>query len=821
MAVPTYTLSMTGLQVDDELVGLPAEKSKYYQVPASDILNISNFDALVGVEWTVVGGSSPTDILAIDADTRDGVGGISLPSTNALAGVLRTLPAPLNFELYPNVELNYYADGLLDANVVAFHVRLQDSGGASYFFKLFRHSSKNVDGYNTLRFNIHSDIPLITSGVPDFTDINRIYIYTTDNTTTPFTVKLDSINAFKPQLEKGKVIFQWDDANDGVFTYVQAINDKYGFVGEVMVNGSTVDTAGKMTKAQLSILQGKKYSIADHSNTHINLTAELIADAEADVRAGKKYLVDDSFLGAGVLAYPFNAVNKEVRDMVAKYSNYARSSLSFAGVLNVYPFQDPHNIFSEILDSGSNLTSLKALVDIAEATKTVLIFYGHQGDDVTIYNDLCAYIKTKEVDVTTLYDLTKQDIAESVFEHFKSIGIILCTQQNKGRTLGGIIDSTKEYFITENIDMGTTSVTIPATGISLRGHSFDLSGLSSSENSYTMFTSIAGGCGNILGADYSLSVTGTSSKVYNLTSLTGNEAFEFERINYNSCTSLGTVTNFRQGLEIGTGRFGGTPTLTLDGAWSGGYRITTSIVRNLAVGMTGSLFESGGTFVMASRFLTDINCDLSASSSLIDFAPANFTNPSTLQFQSAIVTRNGVSNPEDSNLTPNIAASDLVSAWKNNKGLNDTFVGGFIEVATETTTTITTVDVFYSVAATAYTVANLVHMDSPAAGQLRHLGDNPREFNFTADYIVEGTSGNDLTLRVKKWDDSASGFVTVYDQNRPVNNLSGARNVAFFTINYPITLDQNDYVFLEVANHTTGSTVVTAENASFLSLVER
>ena len=50
------------------------------------------------------------------------------------------------------------------------------------------------------------------------------------------------------------------------------------------------------------------------------------------------------------------------------------------------------------------------------------------------------------------------------------------------------IDSSKEYFLDGIIDMGTQSIEVPATGMTLRGYSFDLSGLTSSEDNYTMFT---------------------------------------------------------------------------------------------------------------------------------------------------------------------------------------------------------------------------------------------------------------------------------------------------------------------------------------------
>ena len=388
--------------------------------------------------------------------------------------------------------------------------------------------------------------------------------------------------------------------------------------------------------------------------------------------------------------------------------------------------------------------------------------------------------------------------------------------------LTGVLDSTKEYFLDGIIDFTGTglSIEVPQGGLNLRGYNFDISGLKCDDDNYTLFTSPVGGCGNVLGADYLVDVNGINSQAYSLTSATGNEAFEFSRINYNNCTSLGTLTNFRQGLEDGTGRFGGSPSLTLAGTWLGGYRITTSIVRQLSAGMTEPMFKAGAGFTMASRFLSDINVDLPASAALFDFAPANFVNPSTVQMIGAIVTRNGVFNATDSNITPNMNPGDLSSSWKENNGMPNTFEGGSIGVTTELATTIAGVGSFVDLNAALWTTSDLQHFDNPADGQLRHLGNAPREFKAKSSLTLDSSSNNVITVRVLKWDDSASSFSTVLDQTRQVNALVGGRDVAFFNIDINTTLDQNDYIKLQVANQS-ATNDITAETDSYLVIEER
>ena len=397
---------------------------------------------------------------------------------------------------------------------------------------------------------------------------------------------------------------------------------------------------------------------------------------------------------------------------------------------------------------------------------------------------------------------------------------IVVNQGNLATTLGGTIDSTKVYVIDGVIDFTGTglSIEVPATGISYTGTTFDISKIICSDVNYTLFTSPGGGSGNVLGIDCALEVTGSGSQVYSLTDATGFNAFEFTRINYNNCTSLGTITGYRQGFESGTGRFGGSPELTLAGTWLGGYFIDSSIARSLTDGAY-SLYKAGAGFSMASRFRSNQNIDLPASASFFDFAPANFPNPSTVQLDGCIVSRNGVFNASDSNITPNAQASDLPSAWTGNVGIQNTFVGGKQKATVALATAIAVASTFYTLNAT-WTPSGLSHFDVPSTGRLRHIGVSPIEFKVQADFTIEGTTGNEIAVRIKKWDDSASSFLDFQPTTRQINALVGGRDVAFFTILSNIVLDTNDYLLFQVANNS-GTGDVTLEVESNFIVEER
>ena len=396
------------------------------------------------------------------------------------------------------------------------------------------------------------------------------------------------------------------------------------------------------------------------------------------------------------------------------------------------------------------------------------------------------------------------------------INQIIVKQSNASETLGGTIDSTKQYFIDGSVDVSGITVTVPSTGIFIAGYNLDLSELTCSDNSYTMFN--GGSAGNVFIKDLSLEVTGTGSQIFDLTDATGFNAIEFVRVNFNNCSAIGELNGFRQGLENNTGRFGGTPEMTLSGTWLGGYFIETSIVRSLTDGGY-TLFKAGTNFSMNSRFRTNQNIDLPANVSYFDFAPSNFVNPSTVQVTGALVSRGGVFNSVDTNITPNISQADLKSAWSNNIGMPNTFEGGKLTVSSENLTNIGAGSTWYTLNAI-WNATSLEHFDSPSSGQLRHLGNSPREYKCTINFVIESQANNDLGIRLRKWDDSASSFIDFGERRRQVNSLVGGRDVAIFNFSFNVSLDQNDYVYFQVRNNN-GNNNLTLELNSDWFLEER
>lgn len=239
--------------------------------------------------------------------------------------------------------------------------------------------------------------------------------------------------------------------------------------------------------------------------------------------------------------------------------------------------------------------------------------------------------------------------------------------------------------------------------------------------------------------------------------------------------------------------------MTLHGLWRGGFRITTSIVRSLAGVMTEPLFKSGTLFQMNSRFLTDINCDLPTLAPFCDFSPVEFPNPSTIQVKGAIFSRDGAFNPSDSNIFPNLSPGDLPCAWNDNIGIPNTFVGGALNNTSESTTNIVTQGDAVDIAGT-FATEGLEHFDSPANGQLRHLGINPREYNVNWSFVIEGKANDNYQIYLLRQNGGVGLPEVLTAQTRVVNSLQGGRDVGYWSGQTNIIMNQNDVVFWQIAN---------------------
>jgi len=274
------------------------------------------------------------------------------------------------------------------------------------------------------------------------------------------------------------------------------------------------------------------------------------------------------------------------------------------------------------------------------------------------------------------------------------------------------------------------------------------------------------------------------------------------------------LDGYRQGLESGTGRFGGTPELEFRGTWVGGYRTETTIARGLS--NFTSLFKAGVGFTFDGRVNIGMNCDLPAAGAFCDFAEANINNDESFQLSNCRITRAGVLNASDTTIYPNIDHKNTKCLWTDNAGLPNTNKYIKANISTEVATVISATNTYYPLAGT-FTVETNSHIAMPANGEFQLLSGNGT-YQIIGDFVIEGATNDVVDIRVTKSTDGGATWPTeITHIRRQVNSLVGGRDVAFFPINFITTLQENDRIRLEIEN-TTSTANLTAELDSYVIL---
>lgn len=183
---------------------------------------------------------------------------------------------------------------------------------------------------------------------------------------------------------KGVISFAFDDGYLSQFTEVRRILDKYGYpaTAYVVAEGIGVDP-GLMTLAQMQQLQNANgWEVAGHAQTWAahNATGGLramSADAlDLELRAHKRWLLDNGFRGADHFAYPQGRYNATVLNGVRRYFSSARGT--FLRIKETWPPADPYRLRTRMLGTGITLATVTGEVDKAYTNASWYIISGHK-----------------------------------------------------------------------------------------------------------------------------------------------------------------------------------------------------------------------------------------------------------------------------------------------------------------------------------------------------------------------------------------------------------------------------------------------------------
>ena len=380
----------------------------------------------------------------------------------------------------------------------------------------------------------------------------------------------------------------------------------------------------------------------------------------------------------------------------------------------------------------------------------------------------------------------------------------------RAKQLEGKLDSSIVYFLDGQIDMGSTSIIVPSGGLTFQGHGFGVSGLVSSADNYTLFVENGTYSGDLFLTSMDVTVTGTSSKVFDLDNSENFNAIEWNTVNFLNCTSLGEIANYRQGLSRNVAWISCADGVTMSGNWSGGWAALDSIY--VGAPLTGVLFRAGTALVIGGSFRSDMNIlSLGTAGGIFcDFAPANITLDGGFSMD-------GVRANPDAISFPNMPNTSVKARYRNCTGVRNTYVGASGTITTSTETVIATSGVYYS-------MAGSISVDEPTwlilfedAG-IEFNSDVATAFELAGAFSFSGTNNKVLSLKLYKYTVATTTWAAVSPSFEVTLNASNlAENVSFGAF---VDMVKGDRLEFRVAN-LNGTNNITCLTGGQVRLKER
>lgn len=354
------------------------------------------------------------------------------------------------------------------------------------------------------------------------------------------------------------------------------------------------------------------------------------------------------------------------------------------------------------------------------------------------------------------------------------------------------------------IDAGSVSLELTSENLIITGNDYFVSGIYSTANNYTMFKNAAGQfASNIDIMDCSFWTSGTSSKIFDLDGTGNSGAIEFSSCNIGdfagSTTEIGTLTGFRQFKTSNCGFFRTQGSLKFAGTWSGGFRITETIV--LAQGAGTKLFEPVAGLTFAGRCISDINAaSVNPTTITFDFVPGNFLLDGGFQLGDASFAPNSSISVTTDETSVKAYFTDCVEIRNTRPG--------FEAVWTTDTNTPLTVNTPTKALGTTV-IDNATWFEQTANNEWSYLSSLTKDLSVDLDINVDGGANDEITVHLMQWDDSASTWVAVKSKTRNISNVLGGIDVALFTFKARVDdFAENDRLSIYIENITDGTDAI-------------
>lgn len=391
--------------------------------------------------------------------------------------------------------------------------------------------------------------------------------------------------------------------------------------------------------------------------------------------------------------------------------------------------------------------------------------------------------------------------------------IILVTSPDQ---MDGVLRSDVVYVPIGMIDLSTVNPLVGSGGVFIQGADYFISGFYSTANSHTLFeTDPATYAGNFRMQNCALYSSGTSSKLFELDNEENSGAVEFNSCNIGdfagSTTEIGNLTEYRQFRTNDCGFFRVQDGLTFTGTWAGGFRINDTIV--LAQAASSTLFKPGVGLTFGGRCISDINAaSVDPTTITFDFTASNFLLDAGFQLT-------GASFAPNSSISVTTDENEIQSFFRDCVEIRNTRPGFDLEFTADAVTALTA-DTDAKVAGTTVTT-NATWWTQTGNNEVTYNSSLVRDFKITVNCTVDGGANDEISLIVKKWDDSASAYVDLKTRTRNISNVLGGLDVANYSFVTTGEFAENDRIELWMRNNDDGTdaTVLDGESEIFCEVI--
>jgi len=350
------------------------------------------------------------------------------------------------------------------------------------------------------------------------------------------------------------------------------------------------------------------------------------------------------------------------------------------------------------------------------------------------------------------------------------------------------------------IDAGSVELELTNENLVIVASSYFVSGIFSTADNYTMFKNAAGQfASNIDIRQCSFYTSGVGSKILDLDGTGNSGAIEFDSCNIGDfagqTTEIGTLTGFRQFKTNNCGFFRTQDSLKFAGTWSGGFRITETIV--LAQAANSTLFEPVAGLTFGGRCISDINAaSVDPTTITFDFSPSNFLLDGGFQLT-------GASFAPNSSISVTTDETSIKAFFRDCVEIKNTRPA--IEMAISTQV-LTPLDVNTPTKVLGTTTPNSQTWWSQTDNnEITYLSSLTKDFKISVNLTVDGGANDEIAIIVRQWDNSASSYIDLKRKVRNINNVIGGLDVASFNFITWAEFAQNDRIEIWIENTSDGT----------------